>query len=76
MNAGFDLLCPKCGQLEHELDSIYCQNCGLELLNYCSNKQCTNNCDYDEHVPLAQSARYCNICGEKSTHFEYLSEDS
>ncbi|MEG1705060.1 MAG: hypothetical protein RR290_00605 [Clostridia bacterium] len=76
LEAGFSFECCQCGHSEHELGSEYCEYCGLKLSNYCSNAKCVKNYGADEPMQLSQDARYCNICGEKSTHYEHLIENA
>lgn len=55
-------ICPMC---ENELTNIkgeYCQICGLNITNKCSNWNCQEL--------LSGSARYCNYCGAESTFLQ------
>lgn len=67
-----DLVCVNCGQNEHLEDAVYCQKCGVNLLNYCSNKNCEI---YGQEFPfLPRNALYCPYCGEKTTYYDYLNK--
>jgi len=61
--------CPSCNNEETDIDGDYCQICGKCLINICSNQDCSFN-------PLPTNARYCPICGSRSTFFnnDFLSE--
>ena len=54
--------CPKCKNEETEINGNYCQICGTNLVNQCTNFAC-------ESRILPSNARYCPICGEKSIFF-------
>ena len=72
-----DIKCVKCGYTDHSDGAIYCQNCGTVLNNYCPDQQCeANNVDDPEYACLKSDARYCPYCGTKTTHFEFLSDDT
>ena len=53
--------CPICKNEETSINGSYCQICGVELINHCSNPDC-HNPDY-----LPTNARHCPICGWDST---------
>lgn len=55
------LTCPICENEDTEIDGGYCQICGTEIINRCTNREC--GCDI-----LPSNARYCPECGERS-HF-------
>lgn len=61
--------CPNCHNPDCEEDHDYCWNCGIELGNYCTNKDCPQlgASDEDEYVvALPDRFTYCPYCGEKS----------
>lgn len=64
------LECPICKNEETNLEGTYCQICGVELVNHCSNPEC-NSTD-----PLPTNARHCPICGWEATflHLGILNE--
>lgn len=67
-----NIVCVNCGQIEHVEDAIYCQKCGINLLNYCTNKDCdTYN---DEPLCLPRDASYCPYCGGKTTYYDFLND--
>lgn len=53
--------CPVCKNEETDIEGDFCQICGTNLVNKCS-----DNCHSE---PLPSNARYCPICGEKSTFY-------
>lgn len=55
--------CPKCKNEETEIEGCYCQICGIDLVNKCPNQLCSNS------DILPSNARYCPVCGEKSSFF-------
>ena len=68
------LPCANCGFSEHLQYSDYCQNCGIDLCNYCTNQQCeSSNCEKEYSLP--HDAKYCPYCGNKTTYFDFLSSD-
>ncbi|MGL5440777.1 MAG: ImmA/IrrE family metallo-endopeptidase, partial [Filifactoraceae bacterium] len=54
--------CPTCGNEETDIPGEYCQICGDNITNSCSNESgnCTN-------YYLNGNSRYCPFCGSKST---------
>lgn len=67
------ITCVKCGLSEHLDDAKFCQNCGLELLNFCTNSDCDNNhMPTDEYQAIPHDAKYCPTCGSKSTYYDFL----
>lgn len=71
-----NLICVNCGFSEHLDDALYCQNCGIDLSNFCSNDDCEiNNVTEPEYATLPNNAKYCPYCGSKTTYFEYLSKN-
>lgn len=54
--------CPVCQNEETDMDGEYCIICGIPLVNLCSNEDCS-------HQPLPSNARYCPICGDKTTFY-------
>lgn len=57
--------CPNCGFEDHVENSEFCQECGVLLVNLCSNSSCDlNNGDI---VSLPEDAKYCPYCGTEST---------
>lgn len=57
-------ICPTCNNEETNIEGSYCQICGSNLINHCTNHDCENT------SVLPANARYCPICGEKS-RFNY-----
>ncbi len=55
--------CPNCKNEETDIEGDYCQICGRNLINKCS----YDDCYYNE--PLPSNARYCPICGNRSTFY-------
>lgn len=69
--------CVKCGFSEHLSDAVFCQNCGIQLRNYCPDDRCeVNNVDNIDYAALPSNALYCPYCGTETTFFEYLSKDN
>ena len=66
------IVCVRCGQNEHVPDAVYCQNCGIELLNYCTNEHCITH--QGDEPCLPRYASYCPYCGSKTTYYDYLNE--
>lgn len=60
--------CPNCHNEETEIDGDYCQICGQNIVNRCTNYNCSNV------APLPSNARFCPKCGSNSTffHLNYL----
>ena len=56
--------CPTCKNEETNIEGNHCQICGDNLVNFCSYGNCAN---FD---PLPSNARYCPVCGNKSTFLE------
>ena len=57
--------CPNCGFDEHIEDASYCQECGIYLINTCTNDMCDFN--NGDSVPLPYDAKFCPICGTESS---------
>lgn len=55
--------CPTCHNGETEIEGDFCQICGLNLTNRCSNSSCKN----DRLLP--SNARHCPMCGEQTSFF-------
>lgn len=55
--------CPNCHNEETYIEGNFCQICGVNLVNKCSNP----NCSYTNSLP--PNARYCPVCGNTSTFF-------
>lgn len=53
--------CPICHNEETDIFGNYCQICGSQLVNMCTNANC--------YASLPSNARYCPVCGQKSTFF-------
>lgn len=69
-----DFICPNCGFADHLSDANFCQNCGIELLNFCTNPDCeTNQMPSADYQAIPSDAKYCPYCGSKSTYFDFLS---
>lgn len=66
------MICYKCGHSEHLEDADFCQNCGMELLNFCTNSECDTFKLPAEYKAIPRDAKYCPYCGSKSTYFDYL----
>lgn len=67
-----DVVCVNCQHDNHLSDAVYCQNCGIELLNYCTNADCQS---YTEEIAcLPRNASFCPYCGEKTTYYDYLTD--
>lgn len=64
-----DVTCPNCEFSDHLEDILYCQECGILLVNQCTNKDCdTNIPDCDDYIP--DNAKYCPYCGFETTYKE------
>lgn len=63
-----DNICIFCGSSSHQDDAVYCEHCGRELFNYCANVDCDLN--NGEAIAMSSEARYCRLCGHKSTFSE------
>lgn len=55
--------CPNCQNEETDINGNFCHICGENLMNFCSYDNCPNS------DPLPTNARYCPICGSRSTFF-------
>ena len=55
--------CPICQNEETNIEGDFCQICGTSLVNHCSNEDCLNS------DPLPSNARYCPLCGTRSTFY-------
>ena len=68
-----NITCVNCGFSDHLDDASYCQNCGIELLNFCTNPDCDANSQPSrEYQAIPHDAKYCPYCSSKSTYFDYL----
>lgn len=56
--------CPICHNEETNIAGDYCQICGRNIVNRCSNFDCT-------HEILPANARYCPLCGTNSTFYNF-----
>ena len=54
-------ICPVCQNEETSLDGKYCQICGTNLVNVCSDLNC--------EAPLPSNARFCPLCGNPSRFY-------
>lgn len=61
------LKCLVCNNEDFENNDVYCKICGTPIINQCSNQSTftDRNCG----IVLPANARYCTICGSKSTFF-------
>ena len=57
--------CTRCKNEETAVNGEFCQICGLLIVNKCSNYACSNK------EVLPSNARYCPICGETSTFYNF-----
>lgn len=57
--------CPQCSNSHYNDEDIHCRNCGLYLLNVCTNDFCNVTFIHDG------SARYCFRCGSQSTFLSH-----
>lgn len=55
--------CPICKNEETDIEGKYCHICSQKLINMCTNQNCDN---YDI---LPSNARFCPICGGKSSFY-------
>lgn len=55
--------CPNCHNEETNINGDYCQICGRNLVNKCSDRNCSNK------DILPSNARFCPICGNQSSFF-------
>lgn len=60
--------CPNCGNQECHDDDEYCFNCGVSLLNFCTNDCCSLN--NGEPIALPDNYCYCPHCGEETDFFK------
>lgn len=56
------MVCPTCKNEETNIEGNYCHICGAYIINTCTSPNCCNL--------LPSNARYCSICGRKSTFYE------
>lgn len=56
-------VCINCNNEETDIEGDFCQICGNCLINRCKNEECSKN------KSLPTNARYCPICGDRSTFF-------
>jgi len=65
-------ICPKCGNEETNIEGIYCQICGVLLINYCDDRT-LGNAFPDDYEPCGAevpvNARYCPKCGSRTTFY-------
>lgn len=59
--------CPNCKNEEITDTDNFCQICGNDLQNHCTNPNCNN---YVSTSPLSKNARYCHCCGHQTTFFK------
>lgn len=64
--------CVNCAHSTHVIDAKYCQNCGIELFNHCTNETCRSHDEEIDFIPYG--AKFCPYCGSKSSHFDYLNK--
>lgn len=57
-------VCPICKNEDTSVKGEYCQICGTDLINKCPNENCENSSF------LPTNARFCPICGSKSTFYK------
>ncbi len=55
--------CPRCRN-EEIRESDFCKICGAEIVNRCTNPNCSNK----ESLP--SNSRYCHFCGHQSTYYQ------
>lgn len=58
--------CPICQNEETQIEGGICQICGINLVNYCTNYECSNL-----EMVLPSNARYCPVCGNQSAFFKH-----
>ena len=58
--------CPTCDNEETDIEGDYCQICGKSLVNRCVNNDCPS---YQHNDVLPSNARYCPICGNRSSFY-------
>lgn len=58
-------VCDNCQNEYIIKNSNFCHVCGTDLRNLCTNENCKNN-----NISLPYNARFCNLCGAKSTFFK------
>lgn len=61
------LECPICRNTDQAESGEFCIICGTGLVNYCSDDNPFDGCNYTD--PLPGNARFCPHCGNKSTFF-------
>ncbi len=68
--------CPICGNEETNIDGLYCQICGVLLVNYCDDRESHGQMlpiGFDSDTPCGKpvpvNARYCPYCGSKTTFY-------
>lgn len=55
--------CPKCGSSDHDVDAIFCAQCGQDLTpNHCTNPNCPGGMNF----VLKNEDLYCKLCGGES----------
>jgi hypothetical protein len=70
-----NIVCVKCGFNDHVTNAKHCQNCGFELLNFCTNPDCeSNEVPSEEYQAIPYDAKYCPYCGSESTYFGFLTD--
>lgn len=65
-----NLTCPNCKFSDHLEDILYCQECGILLLNQCTNPNCDTNTSDNEYIYVPDNAKYCPYCGFQTTYKE------
>lgn len=57
--------CPNCDFENHLEDAKFCQQCGIYLINLCTNQRCDLN--NGEESPLPDDAKFCPYCGSETS---------
>lgn len=55
-------MCPICKNEDTDISGSYCQICGVNLINHCTNPDC------EQELPT--NARYCPHCGDTSSFYQ------
>lgn len=67
-----NLVCHACNWKEHLDDASYCQSCGNDLNNYCTNPHCIANEPDDKDLrALPSNANFCPYCGSETTYYNH-----
>ena len=61
--------CPNCDFEEHLENVDYCQECGVCIINFCTNNNCEQNND-DNIQELPANAKFCPYCSSESSFKE------